>query len=61
MESQIAVYREYRHAMSCWTGSVGRCWIDRAAGRQFVFRYELRDTVCDERSAMTTLLGGGSP
>jgi hypothetical protein len=39
----------YRYAMSRWTGRGRRCPIDRAAGRQFVFHYELRDTVCDER------------
>jgi hypothetical protein len=46
------VYRDYSHAMSRWTGGVRRCSIDRAAGRQFVFRYEWRDTpFCDERSS----------
>ena len=51
----------YRHAISHWTGRVQRSSIDRAAGRQFVFRYEWRDTVCDERSSNDDTAGRWKP
>jgi hypothetical protein len=46
---RIGVYRDYRHAMSRGAGSLRRCCFDRAVVRQFVFRYEFRDS-CYKRS-----------